>query len=178
MDTNALLMAKVDLVEKGKSALEGVKDTDVMELVKKVIPDDWFTAWDDFKLKIFLWIGALVVLLILINLCSDAIQRAIRGLDLLIIGGLMVWLGIKVPDIIFIGELKMPLILLGGALGIVGILIFILRKTRGHRKKVKAAEKAKMEAMKEMEKQAAAETAAKEAKEAAEAKTETADKAE
>lgn len=118
-----------------KNALSGVGETVTTKVSEfdweKLIPQDLFDKWDAFTTKLFITIIVAVVVLVLINTVFDSVRRVIRGLDVAAVGGLFVWISYKIPDFVFIRNLKDPSMKLGVALIAVGLILFVVFKIIG-----------------------------------------------
>ena len=87
------------------------------------------------EFKLVLFIIGLIVALVIVNLLLDGIRRYIRGLDTAALGGIILWLGYKASSISFISLVTNLLYLIGGTLCAVGLLVFILSKMFGRKRK-------------------------------------------
>lgn len=141
---NSLTSRAGELTEKGLNAVQTLREQNIWDVLAKLIPQEWNDAWDAFKMKMLIWLLIIVGLFILISLCSQAIKRIIRGLDIAAVGGLLVWLGTKVPDIVFVRDLEKTLMMIGIGLLVFGLAIFVI--SRFVAGKIKNREKAKFEA--------------------------------
>ena len=89
----------------------------------------------EFKLILIIILG--VVALVIINVLIDGIRRYIIGLDSAVLGGLLVWLGIKAQDIAVISVVSNLLYLIGGTLLASGLVVFVLVKIFRHGRRQK-----------------------------------------
>ena len=69
---------------------------------------------DSLEFKLILYIILGVVALVIIHVLIDGIRRYIIGLDSAVLGGLLVWLGIKAQDIAVISVVSNLLYLIEG----------------------------------------------------------------
>ena len=94
-----------------------------------------FGQKDSLEFKLVLFIVGLIVALVIVNLLLDGIRRYIRGLDTAALGGIIIWLGYKASGISFISLVTNLLYLIGGTLCVVGLIVFILSKMFGRKRK-------------------------------------------
>lgn len=132
---------------KSEATAEGVGKVNWESLMPSAITEKWHAFTHDVLLKVII----ILILVVLITTLFDSLRRAIKGLDIAAFGGLFIWMGSKIPDIILIRELIKPLYVIGLALVAVGVVIFILKCIIGSRKKKKMKEKAAKEAEKMVE---------------------------
>jgi membrane protein implicated in regulation of membrane protease activity len=92
---------------------------------------------DSLEFKLILYIILGVVALVIIHVLIDGIRRYIIGLDSAVLGGLLVWLGIKAQDIAVISVVSNLLYLIGGTLLASGLVVFVLVKIFRHGRKAK-----------------------------------------
>lgn len=119
-------------IKNGLSGAAAAVTTKVSEFDwEKLIPHELFDKWENFTSKMFITIIIAVIVLVLLNTVFDSVRRVIRGLDVSAVGGLFMWISYKLPDFVFIRNLKDPFMKLGVALLVVGIILFIVFKVIG-----------------------------------------------
>ncbi len=144
---NGSLAAKAgELSEKGMNAVQTLKSQNIWDVLANIIPQDWNDTWDAFKMQMLTGLLIIVVLILLLSVMPSVVRNFLRGLDVAVIGGVMVWLGTRVPEIIFVTEMEVPLIGIGIALIVLGLAIFIIAKIHAGRKNAKQRYKAEAEA--------------------------------
>ncbi|MBQ0004603.1 MAG: hypothetical protein KBS68_01925 [Clostridiales bacterium] len=108
---------------KSEAASQGVGKVNWESLMPSAITEKWHEFTHDVLLRVVI----ILILVVLVLTLFDSLRRAIKGLDIAAFGGLFLWMGSKIPDIILIRELIKPMYIIGLALVAVGIVIFILK---------------------------------------------------
>ncbi len=156
---NGSLAAKAgELTEKGMNAVQTLKSQNIWDVLANIIPQDWNDNWDAFKMQLLVGLVIIVALIVLLSVLPSVVRNFIRGLDVAVVGGVLVWLGMRTPEIIFVTEMELPLIITGIVLIVLGIFIFIVSKVVAGKRHAKERRK---EEMKHLDEQKLAKETAK-----------------
>lgn len=138
-----------ELSEKGMNAVQTLKNDNIWDVLANIIPQEWTDSWDTFKMQLFIGLLIVVGIVLILSVCPSVVRSFIRGLDVAAVGGVLVWLGTRVPEILFIDDMELPLVGVGVALIVLGLFIFIVAKVMGGRRRAKERFKAETEARKQ-----------------------------
>ena len=90
---------------------------------------------DALRTKLILYIIVGIIVIVIVSVLLEGVRKVIRGLDTAALGALFFWLATKLDNVPVVAELARYLYAAGATLFIVGILVFIITKLFGRRRR-------------------------------------------